>query len=223
MANGTGKFRIVHCEDGSWGPRLHDMFENGFGDKVEFELRPNFSKLKEEIASGKLGEAYILDNEITEDDQVQGGKMAQLIYDKAQELGRDVIIISLLCSNPEGVRKKYGDELDTRGIPILNKTFQALFAAFYIGRCLTKGKIGFSQWLTEEGLVLPINDEGSKNLTAMLYISGPAENERYEGSFMQPMRDYLARVRDTVSRFEGVVEVLDTICPEARSRRPEQE
>jgi|GEM_PF-6170514 len=82
------KYRIVHIEDAEgWREMFAKMFAQGFGDSTVFESRADCDLLKEELRTGKLAHAYILDNEIGWD---FGGKLAPMIIERARELGQDV-------------------------------------------------------------------------------------------------------------------------------------
>lgn len=148
------KQRIVHIEDSKgWREMLRKMFQQGFDpSRTEFESREDCDILREEIAGHKpLASSYILDNEIGWD---YGGKLASEIHDSAKQQGKSVIVISLLCSSMDSVRKEFGKDLAERNIPVLDKLEHAPVCGFYIARCLNKGPVPFQEYLQEQGITL---------------------------------------------------------------------
>lgn len=101
-------FKIVHIEDDQGHrERLGQIYDTGFQrDGVTFEQRPDFTSTADDILTGNLADFYLLDNDI-EGQNIRGGAIAQQIHDKARELGKEVTVITLLSSNPEGVRHEY--------------------------------------------------------------------------------------------------------------------
>lgn len=92
---------VVYIEDSAdWREMIGSAFEKGLANKdTKVEPRGDFDELHKELKSGKLADVYILDNEIVGEDK-EGSEMAQAIKDRASELGRDVLVITLLCSSP---------------------------------------------------------------------------------------------------------------------------
>lgn len=191
------KRRVVYIEDGPWREVLAPAFKNGLArEDVEVENRGNFDKLRQEIGLGDLANVYILDNEIT-GDREEGAQIAQKIHDRAKELGKEVLIITMLCSNPKGVRDTYGDELDKRGIPVLHKNAHAALCGFYVGRCLGKGKVSLEDWLTQEGVNLPEFNTRIQMVSGE--ICGSVEKSA-SGGFYISLRDFVTRNRDELTR-----------------------
>lgn len=151
-----GNLRIVHVDDSENILKLmKEVLEWGFkSEKGTVELRQdkNFDRVEEDIKNGNLADVYILDNEITERRDLEGAEIAQRIHGRA---GKPVVIISLLSSNPDGVVKKYGKELNFRSIPTLSKVTEAHLCFFYVGDCLRRladeeRKLTFEEWLEEQ-------------------------------------------------------------------------
>lgn len=213
------KKRIVYVEDGEFRYAFGAALKNGFKqDGVEVDPRTDFQQLKQELKEGDLADVYILDNEIAgEEEGKEGGQMAQAIFDRAKELGRDVLIITMLCSNPDGVREQYGQELDIREIPVLHKNIHASLCAFFIGRCLTRGKIGFQDWLKEEGVVLPEYDEATKGIDGKIYTQVESSKP---GSFFQPLREFASMHRKEILKWASPQEemALDSMLPTISGR-----
>lgn len=160
-------FKIVHIDDDmSQRERLGALFGKGFANEhITFEQRPDFEEVQRELVSGDLADVYILDNDI-EGYSTRGGAIATQIHDRAIAAGKEVIIVTLLSSNPEGVRREYGDALGERGIAALNKIKDSTIVGFYVGNALeplinrptgTEGRIKvptFSEWSSQEGVTV---------------------------------------------------------------------
>ncbi len=145
----TTKYRIVHIEDSEgWREMFADMFSQGFGDLAIFESRADCDLLKQELDSGELANAYILDNEIGYD---YGGELASQIIDRARELGQDIIVVTLLCSSIPQAEREYGQDLRERNIPILDKLLYGALCGFYVARCLKEGQVAFTDYIEEIG------------------------------------------------------------------------
>lgn len=160
-------FKIVHIDDDiSHLERLGAIFRKGFDNEhITFEQRPDFDEVQRELVSGDLADVYILDNDI-EGHATRGGAIATQIHDRAEAAGKEVIIVTLLSSNPEGVRREYGNALNERGIVALNKIKDSAIVGFYVGNALeplinrpagTEGRIKvptFSEWSSHEGVTV---------------------------------------------------------------------
>lgn len=156
--------RVKYVEDGGYGPAIRSAFRTGLqrSDRsvtVEHDL--DFYDVLAELESGNLADVYIFDNEITgEYDQI-GAEIAMRVYDKAHELNKDVLVITLLCSNTSEVRKQYGTGLFDRGVPILQKNFHASTCGFYVAACIeAESTIPFDKWVRREGINLKSGSEG---------------------------------------------------------------
>lgn len=180
-------------------------------DDTEVEIREDFELLLEEISTGNLADVYILDNEIAGADD-EGAVMAQKIHDRAKELGKNVLVITLLCSNPEGVYKEYGEGLKSRSIPVLHKRFQAAICGFYVGKVLRDGQsLLFEEWLKTEGITLPDTSSGrndqtvrdvSDNILLAIFDSNPPRGIFPEaGAFFEPPRDFITRCEQKITQF----------------------
>ena len=180
MASDSRPQRIVYIEDGPWRATIGPAFKKGLAaEGVSYEERADFDQLKEELRGGDLAEVYILDNEITGDTS-QGAKLACQIKQRAQELGREVTIISLLCSNPDAVKEIYGSELSVLDIPVGYKLTEAPQVGFYAAACLKAGRqLNYQGWLREAGLIRP----GSSVNEVVVQNGIMAQMEFVEGGF----------------------------------------
>lgn len=208
------KKRIEYIEDGHWRQTLEPAFTNGFaGEGVSVVAREDFTELKADLKTGNLADVYILDNEITGKDE-EGAEMALEICKRATELDRDVLVITMLCSNPDTVRKVYGDELDENGIPICCKLTDAAIIGFYIGRCLKEGTtIDFQEWLTSEGITMPENTKKTRDVQSE--ITSTLEYGAEPGGFYLRPREFIGQNREGITRFmrpESIRE-LDRLFP----------
>lgn len=166
--NAEVKTRIVWIEDEEgWRDALTDTFQRGFKrEGVSFEARADFKQLRKELEGMEtdLAGAYILDNEIAGEFDC-GAQMALRIRKRAIELEKDVLIVTMLCSNPGWVINHYGDAFGERGIPVFDKISDSMICGFYIGRCLRSGEnMSLRDWIEEQGLVLPKGDAVNSHL-----------------------------------------------------------
>lgn len=203
---------IVHVEDGPFGDMFKSQLENGLaGDGVSFELRKDFVKLREELKSGDLAWCYILDNEVL--DSARGAQMALEIHRCAQELGREVLVITMLCSAPDEVRKEYGDVLDDCQIPILSKLGHAALCGFWIGACIkNEAMIPFDEWIRSGGGVL---NEDSMSIRAVQNRLLVMIQNREPGGFYQPVSEYVRDRRDDITEYmsSDEIQTLDEMFP----------
>lgn len=190
--------KIVYIEDGDWRQTLSPAFRNGFGEDVVVDDREDFQELFKELEKGDLASVYILDNEIVGEDK-QGAEMAQIIYKRANDLGREVLVITMLCSAPKRVREKYGEGLASKGIPILDKNAHAAICGFYIGSCLQKGKkIAFDDWLTKEGIALPESRQETQDVQTAIMLE--MELGEAGGFYLNP-RDFITRNLEGITQY----------------------
>ncbi|MDO8610666.1 MAG: hypothetical protein Q7R95_09040 [bacterium] len=220
--------RIVWVED-SADVRfsLGRMFQNGFKrDGVEYEERPDLNVTKDEIKSGNLADVYILDNEITGASDIEGAQIAQEIYDAANRLGRKVIVVTLLCSNPKTVHKLYGDELDKRQIPVLQKLSDAPLIGFWIGACIAQDKyMSLNDWLKESSTQL-LDDEHiiEQRKAVQNAISVSIMDGKDMGVFYQPPRDYIDGHMNDIKPFlnySNSFEIMNRIFPPVNRKKIE--
>ncbi len=223
MTDKKRPIRVIHVEDSDgWRVLIGQMMEKGLKrDGVVFESRPDFTQLTEEIASENpddLPDVVILDNEAPGG---EGAVIAQEVYNKAQAIGREVVIIHLLCSSPAAVRKEYGEVLNSIGVPICDKLMHAPLVGFYIGSCITDDglkKVSFEDWLREENIHLPDEKRGWEAITRardvqnslMLSVSGQP------GSLYLRPREFIATEHDNLTRFmkpETIAEIGSIFPP----------
>lgn len=204
MVNAKKPIRIVHVEDSSgWRDMIHEALVKGLSPKnVVVDSREDFHQLNSELESDKLDDLpdiLILDNEAPEG---EGAIEAQNAYKRAKELGKDMIIINLLCSSPKAVRQKYGQELDSLSIPILNKTTDAVVLGFYIASCINgQGELRnlpFNQWLIEEGIELK---EDNMNVRRVQDAMMAEIIEGKPGSLLLKPRTYIDTHLETIKRY----------------------
>lgn len=206
MSPDKQKYRIVHIEDAEgWREMFAKMFAQGFGDSTVFESRADCDLLKEELETGELAHAYILDNEIGWD---FGGELAPMIIERARELGQDVIVVTLLCSSLYEAEKEFGQVLREHNIPILDKQLYGALCGFYVARCLQEGQIAFSDFLNEIGsktfesipsYLYPFYER--TNIASQLMI---AVSSSEQGAFFQSLEDFLMMHREGIlSQLEG--------------------
>lgn len=205
MSPDKQKYRIVHIEDtSSWRKMFAEMFVRGFGNLAVFESRADCDLLKKELETGELAHAYILDNEIGLD---YGGKLASKIIDRARELGREVIVVTLLCSSIDEAERDFGDDLRERNIPILDKQLYGALCGFYIARCLKEGQVVFTDYLNE------IRSKTFESIPNYLYR--PSEKSSIadglmievsygeQGAFFKSLEDFLMMHREGIMKELG--------------------
>lgn len=193
--------RIVHVDDDVRGKKVADnFFRRGLqADDTKFETYEDWEQVDKDITSGDLAYVYILDNDIPYDRA--GGSVAQQIHDKAQELqlsgqlDHPVLVITLLCSNPDKVREIFGDGLQKRSIPVLSRVTDVFLCGFYIGNAIEKYRKKmekeiptFDQWLQETDIGLLRDRKNSDSVTS---INGKAMAETEEGSCFIPLPDFV--------------------------------
>lgn len=84
--------------------------------------------------------------------------MAVKIHERATELRKNVLVITMLCSNPQWVVNHYGLDFEKIGIPVFDKVSHPMICGFYIGRCIREGvNVSLHDWVQEQGMVLPRN------------------------------------------------------------------
>ncbi|MEA3355509.1 MAG: hypothetical protein U9Q63_03440, partial [Patescibacteria group bacterium] len=197
MPNNSTKHTIVYIEDGDWRHTLTPAFNNGFGDNVEVDDRGNFQQLFQELEKGDLATAYILDNEIVGEDKY-GAEIAQIIHQKAKELGKQVLVITMLCSAPKQVKKKYGASLAEKDIPILNKHAHAALCGFYIGQCLQEGVMTFDSWLMKEGITLLESNAETQSVQSGIMLE--MEMGEAGGFYLKP-RSFISEHRKEITEY----------------------
>jgi len=128
--------------------------------------------------------------------------MAQRIHDKAAELGKEVLVITMLCSNPSEVRRIYGQELDTRQIPILHKNTDPALLCLYLGKCIKDGvSMKYDEWLQSEGIIID-DKESARNyrpysdIATAMYLC--AENTKNRLCYYLSPRDFITNHRDEI-------------------------
>lgn len=199
------QIRIEYVEDGLANLELiGGMFEQGLKRKgVVFEGRSDFSQLNMELEGLRpddLPDVLILDHE------APGGKGADLAIkakNKARELGKELIVINLLCSAPWVVKNEFGSALENERIPVLNKLSDAAMLGFYLGECIGKdGKlknIELNDWLKTEGLTMRENETSETRAVnnSILTAITCAESG---GFFMKP-RLFIDKHKPEITRF----------------------
>ncbi|MBM3254537.1 MAG: hypothetical protein FJZ16_09810 [Candidatus Omnitrophica bacterium] len=205
--------RVEFIEDGDWRATYSPALTNGLAkDGVVVNARENFAELRRALATGELADVYILDNEIVGEDK-EGAQMALAIRQRACEMRREVLVITLLCSAPIEVRKTYGGSLDKNGIPICSKLTDAAIVGFYIARCIDTGKVlSLKEWLTAEGISMPENTREARDVQTKLVVR--AEMEEAGGFYLGP-REFIARYKERITRFmePGSIRELDRLFP----------
>ena len=150
---------VSYVEDGDFHYGFFPVLKNGLDDgsgRVKVSHFPDFDIVLDQIDRGKLSDIYILDNEIYGSETIYGADVALRIKSKAKELGIEVLVLSLLSSNPGGIEKQYGVEFKQKNIPILFKLSHAAICAFFVGRCIKENKaLDFQLWIAQEGITLP--------------------------------------------------------------------
>jgi len=168
---------------------------------------------------------FIFYNEIAGSEPLNGATIAQQIYDIAASLGKKVIVLNLLCSNPDTVIKTYGRDLGSRNIPVLSKFTDAALAGFWIANCISAGrKIEFTDWLKETTTLRydptkydvgrSMNLEARKAIQTALSLSIMDGDE--SGCFFQPPRDYIDAHLPDIKPFlymPGSYELMNNIFP----------
>ncbi len=188
--------KIVYVEDGDFRYSFAPSLLNGLKqDGVEIAIRETLDESIEELEQGNLADVYILDNEILPGDMT-GAEFALKIKEKARALGKEVLVISLLCSNPDEVRKEFGPQFTEYGIPVLSKNYHAAFCAFFVGACIREGKaLQFEQWLQREEFSLP---EPPSRLSDKFMVHVEM-NPIAGGYYLQP-KEYLDQNRERIER-----------------------
>lgn len=190
------------------------MFENGFDPaRVQFESRKDFGLVKRELYDGTLADVYILDNEVYGE---YGGEYALRIHDKATELGRSVIVVTLLCSSIEAAKREYGSKLDARQIPILDKLQHAPPCGFWVASCLDNGQfVSWEEYLRKEGITLEApffrysdSTDVQEGMLGMIRDGKP-------GAFYQHPIEWVTQNREGITQFmsPGAIRLLDKRFP----------
>lgn len=229
MHNSAKKgIKIVHVEDSSnWRELLGEAFSNGLSRSgVTFESRADFVRLVAEIEGANpedLPDILILDNEAPGG---EGSLIALRAKQRARELGKDIIVVNLLCSAPEEVMKKHGADLKVEGIPVLNKTEDAAILGFYLGACVGKegvipSKIDFYEWVKQEGINLrhpEVTTKTQMTIDSTLWSSFITEAP---GCLFSSPREYVAHNINRLSQHVSpeTAQGLSLLYPPPISRR----
>lgn len=213
--------RIVWVEDSKdMRSTLGGMFKKGFTKEgVKYEERPNFDSTMREVATGDLADVYIFDNEVLGgESDIYGAEVAKQVVDSAKKLGKEVIVVTLLCSNPEDVQRVHGDELKKRGVPALQKNSDAPLLGFWIGACIQAGKnISLEDWLRETSTVL-INEDylEQRKMVVQSALAVNIMDGKDLGDFFKPPRDYIDSHMNDLKPYlvyPGSFELMNKIFP----------
>ncbi len=179
-------------------------------EDTEVEIREDFELLYQEEQEGNLADVYVLDYEIAGVDD-NGADMALTIHNRANELDKNVLVI-VLSSKPKEVNKKYGEELGSRSIPVLDKNSCAAICGFYVGRVLREDKsLLFADWLKAEGITLSdttysqyegvVRDVRDNMLMAISDSIPHREIFPESGAFFETPRDFIGRCERKITQF----------------------
>ena len=204
--------RVVYIEDNEGQRKINgDAFVKGLADEsVRVEVRENFLELEQELigdAGKELADVYIMDNEILA--QRGGGlgtEMAEKILLEAEKREKDVLVITLLCSNPKEAKRCLTKKTLPDGtnlsdvVPCLDKQTEAAFCGFYVATILRDGKLlldgnlcTFDAWLREKGLTHVIDQELSVRDGINIELSrGIAGKAVPEGGFYREPKEIAA-------------------------------
>lgn len=205
--------RIEYIEDGSWRDILEPVFKKGLErESIIVNAREDFTQLKQDLELGNLADVYILDNEIAGDHD-RGAEMALKIHEKATEMDKEVLVITLLCSAPDKVKETHGGSLNEKGIPILSKLTDAGICGFFVGRCIREDKnLDFNAWIKSEGIQMPQNTPEGRGVQNAITIR--MEKVEPGGFYLKP-REFIEKYREGITRSmdSATIREMDRIFP----------
>lgn len=229
------KKKVVYIEDSPSqrkviGDFLTDSLANNL---VEVDVRKDLKDIRKEIDSGDLPDVLISDDwiETSGEGVGRGVEIAEEILRKAQEIGKDILVVTLLCSNPEEARKYFKERKLDDGtvlsdiVSSLDKVTEAGLCGLFVANVLKKGKRlpdgslrTFENWLQKEGITRISEREHELNISINSHLvvgagKSPVESDAFEGEFYQSSRTVIegriARIKGEMSIYSNYDEMRE--------------
>ncbi|NTU46350.1 hypothetical protein HGA88_01870 [Candidatus Roizmanbacteria bacterium] len=197
--------RVMYVEDSeNWLEMVGEHLTTGLqSSNTLVETSPNFDLVRRDLRNGNLPQILITDNDI-EGENTRGAQIALQLRRASEELRQPIVLITLLCSNPEGVQRIYGEQLTANRIQNLDKREDAGMLGFYCGDILNnlpqlerdRSIPNYGDWLNKNEI-----SYSQESTRTRIDLNNNLITSTKPGCLYLPPKDFILNNWDELTRF----------------------